>query len=345
MTLSNKNVRPLLEVSDLSVRFGGERGQTIEAVAGTSFSVQPGTTLGIVGESGSGKSVTALALMRLLAQGAAHVTGHVRFDGVDLIALPEPAMQDLRGNRIAMIFQEPMTSLNPSTTIGDQIGEALMRHQGLTPRQAKLAAIEALRRVRMPSPEVRVDEYPHKLSGGMRQRAMIAMALACKPSLLIADEPTTALDVTIQAQILDLLRDLRDQTGTAIVLITHDLGVVAEMCDEAIVMYAGQIVEQAPVNTLFTSPEHPYTVGLLGSLPNIHLRRSSIGPDHKDARPRLATISGTVPVLDGRFVGCRFAPRCPFADDACRSTSPTLRTVATGHLSRCLKSPLGAIAA
>jgi peptide/nickel transport system ATP-binding protein len=340
MSIEQPGARPLLEVRDLSVRFRGDRGQVIEAVAGTSFSVQPGTTLGIVGESGSGKSVTALALMRLLAPGAADVAGHLQFDGVDLLALPEPAMQDLRGNRIAMIFQEPMTSLNPSTTIGDQIGEVLMRHQGLSPRQAKVAAIEALRRVRMPSPETRVDEYPHKLSGGMRQRAMIAMALACKPALLIADEPTTALDVTIQAQILDLLRDLRDQTGTAILLITHDLGVVAEMCDEAIVMYAGQIVEQAPVAKLFTAPEHPYTVGLLGSLPNVHLVRASHEP-----RARLATIAGTVPVLDGRFVGCRFAPRCPFADAACRTTSPTLESVAPGHRSRCLKSPLGALAA
>jgi peptide/nickel transport system ATP-binding protein len=329
---------PLLDVRDLAVSFAGDRGEIIEAVSGTSFSVAPGTTLGIVGESGSGKSVTALAIMRLLAANTAKLGGSIQFDGIDLLALPERAMQDLRGNRLAMIFQEPMTSLNPSTTIGDQIGEALVRHQNLTQDAARTKVIEMLRQVRMPSPETRVDDYPHKLSGGMRQRAMIAMALACKPALLIADEPTTALDVTIQAQILDLLRDLRDATGTAIVLITHDLGVVAEMCDEAIVMYAGQIVERAPVAQLFTAPEHPYTVGLLGALPRLDAHKTA-------SRQRLATIPGSVPVLNGRSTGCWFAPRCPFADSTCRTASPPLAEVATGHWSRCLKTPLGALAA
>ena len=328
---------PLLDVRDLAVRFIGDRGQVIEAVAGTSFAVAAGTTLGIVGESGSGKSVTALAIMRLLTD-AARVAGEIQFNGTDLLALPERDMQDLRGNRLAMIFQEPMTSLNPSTTIGDQIGEALVRHQGLSQDAARAKVIEMLRQVRMPSPETRVDDYPHKLSGGMRQRAMIAMALACKPALLIADEPTTALDVTIQAQILDLLRDLRDATGTAILLITHDLGVVAEMCDEAIVMYAGQIVERAPVSQLFTAPEHPYTVGLLGALPRIDADKSG-------GRQRLATIPGSVPVLDGRLTGCRFAPSCPFADDTCRTSAPPLVDVGRGHLSRCFKTPLATLAA
>jgi peptide/nickel transport system ATP-binding protein len=337
---------PLLEVRDLSVRFRGDRGDVIEAVAGTTFSVAPGTTLGIVGESGSGKSVTALAIMRLLASGRTDVSGHITFDGSDLLTIPETEMQHLRGNRMAMIFQEPMTSLNPSMTIGDQIGEVFIRHQGMSRAAAKIATIDVLRGVRMPSPQTRVDDYPHKLSGGMRQRAMIAMALACKPALLIADEPTTALDVTIQAQILDLLRDLRDETGTAILLITHDLGVVAEMCDAAMVMYAGEIVEYAPVAELFGAPEHPYTVGLLGALPNLDGQRVA-----GVARQRLATIPGSVPVLSGRpdlsvrNEGCRFAPRCPFADMTCRTTTPALREITAGHLSRCLKTPLRTLVA
>ena len=249
--------RPLLTVEDLRVVFEGDRGAVTEAVAGVSFSLSPGRTLGIVGESGCGKSVTALAIMRLLPKVGTRVSGSVAFEGRELAALPERQMQDLRGNRLAMIFQEPMTSLNPSFTVGDQIGEALSRHRGLSGAAARRAAIDMLERVRMPSPHMRVDEYPHKLSGGMRQRVMIAMALACAPALLIADEPTTALDVTIQAQILDLLRQLREETGTAVVLITHDLGVVAETCDDVAVMYAGEIVELTSAQALFAAPAAP----------------------------------------------------------------------------------------
>jgi peptide/nickel transport system ATP-binding protein len=243
-------------------------------------------------------------------------------------------MQDLRGNRLAMIFQEPMTSLNPSFTVGDQIGEVLMRHRGLSAKAARAAAIDMLERVRIPSPRMRVDDYPHKLSGGMRQRVMIAMALACAPALLIADEPSTALDVTIQAQILDLLAKLREETGAAIILITHDLGVVAETCDDVVVMYAGEIVERAPTARLLAAPEHPYTVGLLGSIPQLGTRRE-----------RLATIAGVVPSLAKAFVGCRFASRCPFVDARCRDERPPLADFGAGHLSRCWKAPLGALVA
>ncbi len=326
--------RSLLTVEDLRVVFEGDRGTVTEAVAGVSFSLSPGRTLGIVGESGCGKSVTALAIMRLLPKVGTRVSGSVAFEGRELAALPERQMQDLRGNRLAMIFQEPMTSLNPSFTVGDQIGEALSRHRGLSGAAARRAAIDMLERVRMPSPHMRVDEYPHKLSGGMRQRVMIAMALACAPALLIADEPTTALDVTIQAQILDLLRQLREETGTAVVLITHDLGVVAETCDDVAVMYAGEIVELTSAQALFAAPQHPYTVGLLGSIPLINATRE-----------RLTTISGSVPTLSGRFTGCRFAGRCPFADAHCRAQPPPLASVGPGHLSRCWKAPLEALVA
>jgi peptide/nickel transport system ATP-binding protein len=320
---------PLLEVDDLRITFTDGRGRVTEAVAGTSFTIHRGKTLGIVGESGSGKSVTALSILRLLPMESARISGAIRFEGRDLTALPDRDIQDLRGNRMAMVFQEPMTSLNPSYTVGDQIGEALRRHRGLSSADARKDAIELLRRVRIPSPDTRVDDYPHKLSGGMRQRVMIAMALACAPALLIADEPTTALDVTIQAQILDLLRKLRDETGTAIILITHDLGVVAEMCDEAVVMYAGEIVERAPVETLFAAPEHPYTVGLIGSLPRL-----------SEKRAHLSAIPGTVPALDGTLSGCRFAPRCPFADARCKAEAPPLLAIDPTHLSRCWKTPL-----
>ena len=325
---------PLLDVIDLKVTFTDGRGRETQAVAGTSFSIRRGATLGIVGESGSGKSVSALSVMRLLPKEGARVTGSIRFDGAELTALPDRQMRDLRGNRIAMIFQEPMTSLNPSYTVGDQIGETLVRHRGLSKTDAQREAVDMLRRVRIPSPEARVEDYPHKLSGGMRQRVMIAMALACQPALLIADEPTTALDVTIQAQILDLLRKLRDETGTAIMLITHDLGVVAEMCDEAVVMYAGEIVERAPVAKLFAAPEHPYTVGLIGSIPRL-----------AEKRAQLNAIAGAVPTLDGRLTGCRFAPRCPFADARCRAESPELTIVEPGHLTRCWKAPLARLVA
>jgi len=325
---------PLLAVEDLRVAFEGDRGLVTQAVAGVSFALSRGRTLGIVGESGCGKSVTALAIMRLLPKPSARVSGAVLFEGRELQQLPERRMQDLRGNRLAMIFQEPMTSLNPSFTVGDQIGEVLQRHRGLTASAARRAAIAMLERVRIPSPQVRVDEYPHKLSGGMRQRVMIAMALACAPALLIADEPTTALDVTIQAQILDLLAKLREETGTAVILITHDLGVVAETCDEVAVMYAGEIVELAPAQDLFAAPQHPYTVGLLGSIPLLNA-----------ARERLTTISGSVPALSGAFVGCRFAGRCPFAEARCRAEPPPLAAVGTGRLSRCWRAPLEALLA
>src|ERR671913_1560318 len=266
--------QPLLEVEDLRVVFPGTDGRRTFAVDGVGFSVERGRTLGIVGESGCGKSVTALSIMGLLPKGGAEVSGAVRFEGRNLLAEPERAMRVLRGDRLAMIFQEPMTSLNPSYTVGDQIVEAIRRHRKVSGREARGRAVEMLRRVRIPNPEARFDDYPHRLSGGMRQRVMIAMSLACDPDLLIADEPTTALDVTIQAQILDLMRKLREESGAAIMLITHDLGVVAEVCDEVVVMYAGQVVERAPVEALFPMPQHPYTVGLLGALPR---------PDHRRA--------------------------------------------------------------
>jgi peptide/nickel transport system ATP-binding protein len=324
----------LLAVADLRVVFEGDRGSRTEAVSGVSFSLAPGRTLGIVGESGCGKSVTALAIMRLLPRAGTRVSGTVVFEGRELGALSERQMQDLRGNRLAMIFQEPMTSLNPSFTVGDQIGEALVRHRGLGASAARDAAIDMLDRVRIPSPRLRAEDYPHRLSGGMRQRVMIAMALACSPALLIADEPTTALDVTIQAQILDLLAKLRNETGAAIVLITHDMGVVAETCDDVAVMYAGEIVEQAPVARLLEAPEHPYTVGLLGSMPHLGAPRR-----------RLAAISGSVPSLADAFGGCRFSGRCPFADARCRNEAPPLAAVAPGHVSRCWKAPLEALVA
>jgi peptide/nickel transport system ATP-binding protein len=324
---------PLLDVRDLRVVFPGHDGRRTVAVDGVSFTVERGRTLGIVGESGSGKSVTSLAIMGLLPKGGADVSGNVRFDGLELLGQPARVMGDLRGNRIAMIFQEPMTSLNPSYTVGDQIMEAIVRHRQVTKKDAQNRAIEMLRRVRIPNPEARFHDYPHRLSGGMRQRVMIAMALACDPQLLIADEPTTALDVTIQAQILDLMRKLREETHAAIILITHDLGVVAEVCDEVVVMYAGQVVERAPVRELFRFPQHPYTVGLLGALPRL---------DHR--RPRLAAIEGTVPNMMAPPQGCRFRARCPFAIGKC-AEMPPLEAVEPGHLTRCWRAPLERLAA
>ncbi len=324
---------PLLEVEDLRVAFDTPRG-TARAVDGVGFSLGRGETLCIVGESGCGKSVTALSIMGLVPSPPARVTGHIRFEGRDLVGLPRRDLADLRGDRLAMIFQEPMTSLNPAFTVGRQLAEVLERHRGLDAAAARAAAIEMLRRVRIPAPEKRVDEYPHRMSGGMRQRVMIAMALLCSPSLLIADEPTTALDVTIQAQVLALMRGLRDETGTSIVLITHDLGVVAEMADRVVVMYAGQVVEQAPVAALFAMPQHPYTVGLMGAIPSIDAPRE-----------RLAAIDGMVPAATAMPAGCRFAERCPFADARCRAEAPPLAEVSPGHLSRCWKAPLETLAA
>jgi peptide/nickel transport system ATP-binding protein len=320
---------PLIKIENLRVVFHGDNGRTNHAVDVVDISVAKGATLGIVGESGSGKSVTSLAIMGLLPKGSAEVSGSVRFDGFDLLTVPDQTLRDLRGNRLAMIFQEPMTSLNPSYTIGEQIIETVVRHRGMSPAKARLRAIELLRRVHIPSPEQRIDDYPHKLSGGMRQRVMIAMALACDPKLLIADEPTTALDVTLQAQILDLMRELKETSGASIILITHDLGVVAEVCDDVAVMYAGEIVERAPVDALFAAPQHPYTVGLLGSIPRL---------DHRIER--LATIEGMVPNMTALPPGCRFAARCPFVGEICVSTPPPLVPVSAGHWSRCVKAPL-----
>jgi peptide/nickel transport system ATP-binding protein len=313
---------PLIDIQGLRVKFHGDDGRITHAVDGVDLSVRHGATLGLVGESGCGKSVTSLAIMGLLSKQSAEVSGSIRFDGFDLLWTSDQTLRDLRGNRLAMIFQEPMTSLNPSFTIGDQIIETVLRHRGGSQRSARQRAIDLLRRVHIPSPEKRIDEYPHKLSGGMRQRVMIAMALACDPRLLIADEPTTALDVTLQAQILELMRELKAESGAAIILITHDL-------DEVAVMYAGEIVERADVDDLFASPQHPYTVGLLGSIPRLDRRAT-----------HLATIEGMVPNMANPPTGCRFAARCPFVGDACRKAPPPLVEVSPGHWSRCIKAPL-----
>ena len=323
----------LLEVEDLRVAFDTPRGAA-QAVDGVGFAVAAGETLCIVGESGCGKSVTALSIMGLVPRPPARIEGRIRLEGRDLVGLRPHELADLRGDRMAMIFQEPMTSLNPAFTVGAQLAEVLVRHRGADAAAARAAAIEMLRRVRIPAPERRVDEHPHRLSGGMRQRVMIAMALLCAPALLIADEPTTALDVTIQAQVLALMRGLRAETGTSIVLITHDLGVVAEMADRVVVMYAGQVVEQAPVAALFAMPQHPYTVGLMGAVPSIAAPRA-----------RLAAIEGMVPAPLAMPAGCRFAGRCPFADARCRAEPPPLAEVSPGHASRCWKAPLEALAA
>ncbi|MFO1269089.1 MAG: ABC transporter ATP-binding protein [Rubrivivax sp.] len=321
------NASALLEVRDLRTTFATDEG-VLAAVDGVSFEVHAGRTLAIVGESGCGKSVTALSVMGLAGSGA-RVRGSIRFEGRELIGAPERERQDLRGNGMAMIFQEPMTSLNPAFTVGEQIAEGLRRHRNMNVAEATARALEMLKRVRIPAPEQRLHEHPHKLSGGMRQRVMIAMALACEPRLLIADEPTTALDVTIQAQILDLLRTLQRETGTAIVLITHDLGVVAETADEVAVMYAGRIVERAPVRTLFERPEHPYTVGLLGAMPRLD-----------GVAARLASIAGQVPSPLAPPPGCRFAERCPFVQAHCVEEEPALRSIGEMHFAACWRAPL-----
>lgn len=319
----------LLEVRDLRTHFYTDDGE-FPAVDGVSFSVGAGQTLAIVGESGCGKSVTALSIMGLVPNPPGRIkSGSIRFEDRELIGAATRDMQDLRGNGMAMIFQEPMSSLNPVFTIGEQIVEALLRHRAITRAQAVERAIAMLHKVRIPAPEQRFHEYPHKLSGGMRQRAMIAMALACDPRLLIADEPTTALDVTIQAQILELMRTLQQASGTAIILITHDLGVVAEVADEVLVMYSGRVVERAPVRALFEAPQHPYTVGLLGSIPRMDGEQS-----------RLASIEGQVPSPLRRGAGCSFADRCPFADAQCRTAAPELRDVGAKHQAACWKAPL-----
>jgi oligopeptide/dipeptide ABC transporter ATP-binding protein len=321
----------VLEVRDLHTRFNTDEGE-FAAVDGVSFSLEAGRTLALVGESGCGKSVTALSIMGLLAHTPGRIAGgSIRFEGRELTSLSNRQMQGLRGDGMAMIFQEPMSSLNPAFTIGNQIAEGLLRHRSISAREARAQAIAMLQRVGMPAAQQRFGEYPHQLSGGMRQRAMIAMALVCAPRLLIADEPTTALDVTIQAQILALMRALQQDGGSAILLITHDLGVVAEMADEVLVMYAGRVVERASVQRLFEQPQHPYTVGLLGSRPKPYGELS-----------RLAAIAGQVPNPLQATAGCRFAERCPFADAHCRSAVPELRPVAPGHESACWKAPLDA---
>jgi peptide/nickel transport system ATP-binding protein len=321
--------RYLLEVKNLHTYFDVDDGE-FRAVDGVSFAIEPGRTLGIVGESGCGKSVTALSVMGLIPSPPGRIAGgEILFEGVDLLKLKPAEMRERRGNQISMIFQEPMTSLNPAFTVGDQIVEVILRHRQVTKQQATQHAIEMLRRVRIPSPERRFEEYPHKLSGGMRQRVMIAMALACDPQLLIADEPTTALDVTIQAQILDLMRRLRDETGAAIMVITHDLGVITEIAHEVIVMYAGRVIERAEVGALFRDPQHPYTIGLLGSIPRLTTEQA-----------RLTTIEGVVPNPLAIPAGCRFHPRCPFAVEECLRVDPPLREIKPGQFAACIRAPL-----
>ncbi len=318
----------LLDVRQLQIHFQTESAVN-RAVDGLSFSIDKGEALAIVGESGCGKSVTALSVLRLLPTPPGKIAGDILLKGERLLEKSEREMRSLRGGEISMIFQEPMTSLNPVHTIGRQIGEAVRLHMPGDGRQARDRAVEMLKLVGIPSPEQRADEYPHQLSGGMRQRVMIAMALACNPALLIADEPTTALDVTIQAQILDLLRDLRERTGTAILLITHDLGVVAEFAERVLVMYAGRKVEEAGVDALFANPLHPYTQGLMKAVPRLGAHRGT------GARTLLAEIPGRVPDLSQPLQGCVFAPRCPKVQDICRTIDPALEQKAVGHLAAC----------
>ena len=315
---------PLLEVIDLSVAFKGHE-DTVTVVERVSFSVQAGKTLGIVGESGSGKTVSSLGLVGLLPRNAV-VTGSARFDGRELIGMPTRELRQVRGDDISVIFQEPMTSLDPSFTVGNQLMEAYRNHKGGSKAAARERAIEMLRLVGIPEPQKRIAEYPHSFSGGMRQRVMIALALICSPRLLIADEPTTALDVTIQSQILELLRRLQDEFGMAIIFVTHDLGVVASVCDQVSVMYAGQAVEQAPIDEFFAAPRHPYSRGLLDSMPQ------SVAKGE-----RLRMIAGTVP-LPSRFpTGCRFAPRCPYVVEECTTASPDLERLDDGRRVRCIR--------
>ena len=317
----------LLEVENLQTHFRTPDG-VIRAVDGISFAVEAGETVAIVGESGCGKSVTANSILRLVPQPPGKIGGAIRFQGRDLLKLSERAMREVRGNDISMVFQEPMTSLNPVLTIGRQIAEPLRLHQGLSRESVEQRVVEMLGLVGIAEPRRRAREYPHQLSGGMRQRVMIAMALACRPKLLIADEPTTALDVTIQAQILSLMADLKQRFGSAIILITHDLGVVAEIAKRVMVMYAGRKVEEAPVAELFRSPRHPYTRGLLSAVPKL-------GSSLVDAQTRLAEIPGVVPSLKQRIAGCVFASRCALAADLCRRVAPALEEKAPAHFAAC----------
>jgi oligopeptide/dipeptide ABC transporter ATP-binding protein len=316
--------QPILEIRDLRTFFASDQG-IVRSVNGISLALNAGETLGVVGESGSGKSVTSLSVMRLIpTPPGIYAGGEVLFEGQDLLKLDEGRMRELRGSRLAMIYQEPMTSLNPVYTVGEQIAETVRTHQGLPHRKAFQRAVEMLRLVNIPEPEKRASEFPHQLSGGMRQRVMIAMALSCNPRLLIADEPTTALDVTIQAQILELLKQLRNELGMAIMLITHDLGVVAEMCDRVAVMYAGKLVETAEVEALFDNPLHPYSEGLLACIPRI-----------EDEVEELYVIEGSVPSPVNQPPGCSFAARCPYAFDRCRAEEPPLTEVAPGRSAAC----------
>ena len=318
----------LLEVTDLRVHLFTSRG-VVRAVDGVSFSLEAGRSLGIVGESGCGKTMTALSLMRLIPEPPARiVSGSIRFDGEDVVTMASNRLRALRGNRIAMIYQDPMTSLNPVFTVGEQIAEAVRLHRRDGRHAAWVRAVEVLRLVGIPDPDRVASAYPHQLSGGMRQRAVIGMALACDPKLLIADEPTTALDVTIQAQILDLLRRLQGELGTGIILITHDLGVIADLVDDVVVMYAGQLVEHAPVRRLFASPQHPYTQGLLRSVPSLETR------EH-----RLPTIDGTVPPAHAMPNGCRFNPRCALVRDVCHEQEPPLVETGEGTQAACWALP------
>ena len=319
-----KQSETILEIKDLCVEFQTVEGK-VQAVDHLSYTLHKGEKLGIVGESGSGKSVSSLAMLQLIPNPPGRVTGgEILYKGQDLVRLSEKEMQKLRGNEISMIFQEPMTSLNPIIQCGKQIAESLRLHRGMNKKEAMQEAVRMMKEVGIANPEIRAHEYPHQMSGGMRQRVMIAMALACRPQILIADEPTTALDVTIQAQILDLIRDLNRETGTAVLFITHDLGVVSELCDTVIVMYTGHIVEQAPVKDLFRDPKHPYTVGLLNAIPSIT----------KDRKP-LQTIEGMVPNPTERVEGCSFWPRCPHASERCRKQEPPVTGLGEDRLVRC----------
>ena len=318
--------KPLLEVRSLSTHFFTEEG-VVRAVENVSFEIYPGEILGLVGESGCGKSVTGLSILKLISTPPGKiVSGELFFDGKDLLKFEEREMEKVRGNEISMIFQEPMTSLNPVFTIGDQIMEAILLHQGVDKAEAKRRAIEMLDRVRIPSPEKRIDSYPHQLSGGMRQRAMIAMALSCQPKLLIADEPTTALDVTIQAQVLQLLKEIQREMGMAVMLITHDLGVVSEIADRVAVMYAGRIFEYGPIEAVFGKIGNPYTKGLMSSIPQLDERKK-----------RLHAIPGQVPNPMDLPVGCKFHPRCYLMVNECKEEEPALFQVNGDHFSRCIR--------
>jgi peptide/nickel transport system ATP-binding protein len=327
----------LLEVENLQTHFRTPDGVN-RAVDGISFHVNQGETLAVVGESGCGKSVTAMSILRLVPEPPAKIAGAIRFQGKELLALSEREMRGIRGNDISMIFQEPMTSLNPVLTVGRQLSETLRLHEHLNRGAADARAVEMLTLVGIPEPRRRLSEYPHQLSGGMRQRVMIAIALACNPKLLIADEPTTALDVTIQAQILDLMKDLKRRVGAAIVLITHDLGIVAEVAERVMVMYAGRKLEEASVGALFRTPRHPYTRGLLGAVPKL-------GSSLTGGASKLAEIPGLVPDLKQRIRGCIFASRCPHATELCRQVAPALERKAHGHLAACHYAPKEAAAA